>query len=219
MLELLAKQYLPALEALDALKMTPLHYFAANANITFKALTFFIGENPKALMVQNTSGFTPFHFLASNKTMTVDFFESSVLPDYPEIVKGMMDPAALRRTINSEVSKDVQAFLFGCRPIMQAEFSHVAEAYLKSLHDFPPTSLLAFPSWRQDGWVEFASSDFSDCKEDLLTCCKELISTCSDACASVLAYAKDFMGRTALDVAIPELKAALRARLPLEKNI
>jgi hypothetical protein len=154
--------------------------------------------------------------------MTVAIFESSVLPFSPKIVMVVMDhPDVLRRVIKSDVSKDVKSFLFACHPFIHADIVHsdvsedgepvlLAEAYLVSLR--PLTPLSAFPSWRQNGWVEFVSSGFSGC-EDLLSFCKKLVSTCSDACAAVLAYATDFEGRVALDVAIPELKAALRARL------
>jgi hypothetical protein len=155
--------------------------------------------------------------------MTVAIFESWVLPFSPKIAKVVMDhPDVLRRVIKSDVSKDVKSFLFGCRPFIHADIVHsvvsedgepvllLAEDYLASLRLL--TSLSTFSSWWQNGWVEFVSSGFSGC-EDLLSACKKLVSDCSDECAAVLAYATDFEGRVAMDVAIPELKAALRARL------
>ncbi len=165
------------------------------------------GLTPEALKIRNSSGLTPFHILASNKAMTVDFLESVVLHYCPKIVKDVMDQGALRHTIKSEVSEDVQVFLFGCHPIIQAEFVDVAKAYLKTLQAYfkklqdqdVPISLFALSSCRQNGWVEFASSDFSDCN-DLLNHCKELISTCSAIRALRCSRTpKDFGDRTALD--------------------
>lgn len=115
-------------------------------------------------------------------------------------------------------SLDVQTTLFARHPHNEEQFKHAAKAYMDNLRTSPPPTLNAFTPAEQNGWVEFVSDgallkDLSSDECDLLELSLDLIKSCDLPIAQALAKSEDVTGRTAMDLAVPEIKKSLQSRL------
>ena len=126
----------------------------------------------------------------------------------------MNEDTALAMAASASLPNPIQSYLFSCHPLNEKRFSGFAKDLIFSLVSNPPTSSEDFPSQRQNGWVEFISSDdILNLDSSLKKECIKLIETCELSTATVLATSKDFVGRIAIEVAIPVIKRALQERL------
>ena len=76
----------------------------------------------------------------------------------------------------------------------------------------------SFDKYQQNGWVNFVSVKANmDVEEGQNGVRKiiDFIKLCEEKIVEMLAYSKDFKGRSAIDYAMPEIKASLQARLLL----
>jgi len=220
-----------AAEKVDSFGMTPLHLLAGSSMYDTELFQTLLDYCPLSASETDVYGNTPMHYLFLNigNGVTKEVMlkhTHAVLNVAPETVKqaNADQDVPLVFAIRSEMSLEVRESLFAHYPIgggvmdNDAEIDQlreVAKEYIARLSSKKSLSRL-----RQNAWVTFVSSDNilslskKPKKNELVEQVARLVKECKDTSdVEVLAYAKDSYGRTAIEVAVPEIKIAMQKRL------
>ena len=129
----------------------------------------------EATKAEAISNLLPIHVLCLNPTITLEIIQY-IISFQPKTVKSqdMNEQMPFTMAFNANLPNSIQVYLFSCHPLRENRYAGLAKGLILSLDTSPPTSFEEFPPERQNGWVEFISSD------DILSLDASLEGSCTD---------------------------------------
>jgi hypothetical protein len=216
------ERYPDSVKLLDSLDLSALHVLLMNGKVTLEMVDVLLKAHPSALKDVGPLGMYLLHLACNNPRSPPELLKAlgnTHIKDGRLVLMAGDEnnhlPCAL--AIRNDRSNEIILHLFECYPIKAINLrTNQERGKLKSICDQYMQKLLnlsegfMFDPLQQHGWVSFVN-EISDSAK----ICAELIGKRPIEIVRRLAYYKDLQGRSAIESATKEIRAAMEKRLLL----